>query len=134
MIETKIAHIGLNCIDPEITECYYQKHFGFVRAKQIDINGRRLIFLKNGEIRLELFQVDGALPDENRDGPTNTGFRHIAFQVDDIDAKLLEMGADVKVTMGPYDLSDHINGWKVVWVRDPDGRIVEISQGYEDDF
>ena len=23
-------------------------------------------------------------------------------------------------------------GWKVVWLRDPDGRIVEISEGYRD--
>ena len=43
------------------------------------------------------------------------------------------MGADAKVTLGPMDFDAFIPGWRTVWVSDPDGNIVEISQGYVDE-
>lgn len=42
------------------------------------------------------------------------------------------MGADAKVTLGPLDFDAFIKGWRTVWVSDPDGNIVEISQGFTD--
>jgi glyoxylase I family protein len=30
------------------------------------------------------------------------------------------------------DFDAFIPGWRTVWVADPDGRIIEISQGYRD--
>ncbi len=135
MTRATFSHIGLNCIDPEITERFYSTHFGFKRSRSININGRQLIFLRAGNIHLELFKADGGSPaPDEADGATGTGVRHIAFQVDDIDTKLSDMRAAAKVTLGPADLSDHIKGWKVVWIKDPDGRIVEISQGYQDEI
>ncbi len=128
------SHIGLNCIDLDITERFYQKHFGFKRSRVISIGDRILIFLTNGNIHLELFQSDdSSISPDKKDGQTNVGFRHIAFQVDDIDAKLNLMGDNAEITLGPADLNDHIKDWKVVWIKDPDGRIVEISQGYTDE-
>ena len=133
MTRATFSHIGLNCFDPEITERFYIKHFGFKKSRELNIDGKHIIFLRAGSIHLELFRAEGRLPafDEN-DGPINAGFRHIAFQVDDIDAKLNQMGAAVEITLGPADLREQIEGWKVVWVKDPDGRIVELSQGYKD--
>jgi glyoxylase I family protein len=52
--------------------------------------------------------------------------------VDDVDAKLEEMGDAAQITFGPYDFDDFIKGWRTVWLSDPDGNIVEISQGYTD--
>ncbi|MBE2271758.1 MAG: VOC family protein, partial [Anaerolinea sp.] len=60
------------------------------------------------------------------------GVRHLAFKVDSIDAKLAEMGSDAQVTLGPLDFSDFIPGWRTVWVADPEGNIVEISEGFRD--
>ena len=40
--------------------------------------------------------------------------------------------ADAQVTLGPLSFDDFIKGWRTAWVKDPDGRIVEISQGYTD--
>jgi glyoxylase I family protein len=60
------------------------------------------------------------------------GWRHIAFKVDDVDAKLAEMGSDAQVSLGPLSFDDFIPGWRTVWVTDPEGNIVEISQGYTD--
>ena len=49
-----------------------------------------------------------------------------------MDAKLAEMGDDAVVTLGPLDFDDFIPGWRTVWVADPDGNIIEISQGFAD--
>jgi glyoxylase I family protein len=52
--------------------------------------------------------------------------------VDNVDAKLAEMGEDARITLGPLDFDAFITGWRTVWVADPNGNIVEISQGYVD--
>ena len=46
---------------------------------------------------------------------------------------LAAMGADAKITAGPMDFDAFIPGWRSAWVADPDGNIVEISQGYVDE-
>ena len=66
------------------------------------------------------------------DGPHYAGGRHLAFKVNDVDAKLAEMGDAAKITLGPLDFSAFIPSWRTAWVADPDGVIVEISQGYVD--
>jgi len=42
------------------------------------------------------------------------------------------MGADAQVTLGPLSFDDFIKGWRTVWLKDPNGNIVEVSQGYTD--
>ena len=43
------------------------------------------------------------------------------------------MGTDAVITLGPMSFDAFIPGWRTVWVKDPDGNIVEISQGYVDE-
>ena len=67
------------------------------------------------------------------DGPSYPGIaRHLAFQTDDLDAFLARVDGQIPVSLGPLHFDDFIPGWKTVWVRDPNGGIVEISQGYVD--
>jgi glyoxylase I family protein len=116
------------------TERFYSQHFGFRRARVIPLGATQIIFLKAGDAYLELFAAEGdaPAPPVAGDGPHYPGWRHIAFKVDDVDAKLAAMGADAQVTLGPFDFGDFIPGWRTVWVSDPDGNVVEISQGYAD--
>ena len=53
--------------------------------------------------------------------------------VENVDAKLAELGHDAIVTLGPLDFNDVIPGWRTVWIADPEGNIIEISQGYIDE-
>jgi glyoxylase I family protein len=53
--------------------------------------------------------------------------------VDDVDAKLAEMGAEAPITHGPFDFGAFIPGWRTVWIADPEGNIVEITQNYVDE-
>ena len=43
------------------------------------------------------------------------------------------MGDDAKITLGPLDMGDFIEGMRVAWISDPEGNIVELNQGYEDE-
>ena len=128
------SHVALNCRDPLATERFYARHFGFRRARVIPLGAEQIVFLKAGSMYLELFQAKGdpPAPAPEKDGPGHRGVRHIAFQVDNVDTTLAAMGADATVTLGPLDFDAFIPGWRTAWVADPDGNIVEISQGYTD--
>ena len=128
------AHMGLNCKDIATTEAFYCKHFGFKRARNIPLGDDRIVFIKSGSCYLELFTAKGESPEGSlsNDGPPYPGFRHIAFKVRDVEKALRSVGADAEVTLGPLSFDDFIHGWKSAWIKDPDGRIIEISQGYRD--
>ncbi|MEU9890718.1 VOC family protein [Sphaerisporangium sp. NPDC051011] len=128
------SHVGLNCRDQKATEEFYTRYFGFRRARVADAEGTRIIFLRRGEALLELFPSTAEpAPEAENDGPATPGIaRHLAFQVDDVDAFLALAGDDAHITLGPLKFDEYIPGWKTVWVRDPDGVIIEVSQGYVD--
>lgn len=127
-------HVALNCKDPIAIEKFYTKHFGFTRGRVIPLGDWNLVFLKGPGVYLELFKTGdnhpAGLPE--KDGFAFVGAKHLAFKVDDVDSAVAAMGADAKITLGPIDFGDFIPGWKTVWVADPEGNIVEISQGYVD--
>ena len=129
-----ITHVGLTCADPTATERFYTRHFGFQRARELVSDGRRIVFLKAGDFYLELFPAAGEAPEPpaTKDGPSHPGFRHLAFRVADLDAALETIGPEAEITLGPLSLDAVVAGWRVAWIRDPDGRIVELSQGYRD--
>jgi glyoxylase I family protein len=129
------SHVALACFDPIATEQFYTKHFGFRRARVIPLGEEQIVFLKSGEVYLELFRArEGrTVPHPVQDGPWTPGVRHLAFQVDDVDAHVSAMGADAVMTLGPLSFDAFIPGWRTVWVKDPDGNIVEISQGFVDE-
>jgi len=52
--------------------------------------------------------------------------------VDNLDAKLAEMGSAVRITLGPLDMGQFIPGMRVAWIADPEDNIVELNQGYVD--
>ncbi|MCX4694441.1 VOC family protein [Streptomyces sp. NBC_01408] len=129
------SHVGLNCTDQKTTEEFYTRYFGFTRARVVDLGEAQIVFLRKGDAYLELFAA-GPEParEAHDDGPQAPGrMRHLAFQTDDVDAFLASLGDAAEVTLGPLDFDDFICGWRTVWVRDPDGVIVEVSQGFEDD-
>jgi glyoxylase I family protein len=124
------------CRDPAATERFYTRHFGFRRARVVPLgDGDQILFLKSGSLYLELFKAtqDSPAPAATGPGPEYPGWRHLAFKVDDVDAKVTEMGDDARITAGPMGFDAFIAGWRTVWVADPDGNIVEISQGFVDE-
>ncbi|KAA0993064.1 VOC family protein [Dyadobacter aurulentus] len=135
-MDTSFFHLALTVKDLAKFEAFYARHFGFYRARTISLgDDAELVFLKNDKnIYLEIFP-----PEEDRpyamseaDGPHYPGLRHIAFSVEDIDEKVRLMGVDAVITLGPLHFDDVIEGWKTVWLKDPEGNIIELTQGYRD--
>ena len=133
---THFFHIAITCDDPVTIEQFYTRHFGMKRARTVDLGeGNEIVFLKNAEgFYIEIFRKDEErpVPFVEGDGPHYPGFRHIAFMVDDVDQKLKEMGNDAQITLGPSSFDSFIPGWKTVWIKDPEGNIIEITEGFKD--
>ena len=119
MQPTRFSHMALNCQDQAAIEQFYSQYFGFRRARVIDLGDSKILFLKSGDAYLELFPAKGQppVPPADKDGPTYAGFRHIAFQVDDIDAKLAELGPAARVSHGPDQRPDSRRDHRVTMNR-----------------
>ena len=132
MASSQFLHVALNCKDPIAIERFYTQHFGFKRARVYDPGPKQVVVIKAGSLSLELFSAVGEAPTwpAGKAGPEYQGLRHLAFLVDDLDAKLAELGASVNIDLGPVDMSQYIRGMHVAWVADPEGNILELSQGY----
>ena len=128
-------HMAIACKDPIAIERFYTQHFGFQRARVIPLGDTQIVFIRSGSAYLELFQAKEALPHERAqgDGPWYPEWRHIAFKVDDVDAKVAEMGDAAVITLGPFSFDAFIPGWRTVWLSDPEGNIIEVSQGFVDE-
>jgi glyoxylase I family protein len=123
------GHVGLNCRDVSATERFYSRYFGFGRDTEVSIGETRLVFISSGDVVLELFEAEGNEPlSQDATGPTSPGFRHLAIRVDDVGAVLAALAGEAEITQGPLDLSEHGLSPAIVWLRDPDGRILEIYQ------
>lgn len=135
MTETHFHHVGVACEDPITTERWYTRHFGFERARVVPLGSDQIVFIKRGDLYLELFRAseERATTPPGGTGPESPAWKHLAFKVDSVDDKLTEMGDDVRITLGPADFGEFIPGWKTAWVADPDGNIVEISEGFVDE-
>jgi glyoxylase I family protein len=128
------SHVALNCRNQRTTESFYRKWFGFERARVVPLGAEQVVFLRQGNTYLELFHVTtDPLKEPAADGPQNTGIvRHVAFQTDDLDTFLGRIGDEVPISLGPLSFDSFIPGWRSVWLIDPDGVIVEVSEGYRD--
>jgi glyoxylase I family protein len=135
MASAQFLHVALNCKDPIAIERFYTKHFGFKRARVYDPGPTQVVVIQAGSLALELFSAVGKAPTwpAGKSGPEYQGLRHLAFLVDDLDAKLAELGDEVKIDLGPLDMSQYIQGMRVAWVADPEGNILELNQGYVDE-
>jgi glyoxylase I family protein len=135
MADVQFHHISLTCTDPIATERFYTKHFGFVRSRVVALDaGNQIVFLRGAGIHLELFKATEKAPvaPPQNDGYPWPSVRNFSFLVPDVDAQVRAMGSDAHIAFGPLDFGSFIPGWRSVWVRDPDGYLVQITQGYVD--
>ncbi|OGW37675.1 MAG: glyoxalase [Nitrospirae bacterium RBG_13_39_12] len=135
MAKTIFTHVGITCNDPIVIEKFYAKHFGFKRARVYEPGPNQVVMIKSGDVYLELFKATEEAPfsQHKGSGPEFPSLRHLAFLVDDLDAKLREMGGDAQISLGPLEMSQYIPGMKACWIKDPEGNIIELNQGYVDE-
>jgi catechol 2,3-dioxygenase-like lactoylglutathione lyase family enzyme len=143
---SRIDHAGITVADLERSLAFYHGLLGFdVQAtfeRDTEDIGRivgypgaslkiAMLHIPGGAVRLELLQY---VTPEGAAGPHETcdpGVGHICFVVDDVQGaydRLAAAGIDVRsdgpveITQGPH------RGALVLYLRDPDGYTVELSQ------
>jgi catechol 2,3-dioxygenase-like lactoylglutathione lyase family enzyme len=105
MADFAFHHGGVSVPNLDEAIKWYGRVLGFELEKQFFIKAAnaKSAFVRKGQLRFELFEVEGAspLPDDRRYPPSDLkthGNKHVAFCIDDLDAFLDEMeakGADI---------------------------------------
>ena len=131
----KALHTGISVTDMERSLVWYRDVLGFEKVKDdyAPPLGARICFIRGcGGYEIELFQYDAPkpIPEERKVPNTDlqtVGTKHVALATDDMAAlkkRFVAQGVDIahEVTM---------DGESVMFIRDPDGVLVEIIQPKE---
>lgn len=127
-------HFGISVPDLDAALAWYQTMLGFTLEERLHIAKipAHIAFVKRGDFRIEIFQVEGAapLPPDRRvpnlDLKTH-GNKHMCFEVPDVPAAaaaLRAAGADIA-----FELT--VDGNPTAFVRDCAGNLIEFLQPFE---
>ena len=129
-----IQHVAFNCGDLRAQERCYTQHFGFRRCRVFNAGTPdEFIMLRLGSTRLELFSAPSAAR-AHRANEQPVGFKHLAFEVPDLDAAVAGLQADGIQPEKIIDCSAVVAGLRVCFFNDPDGNRLELLQGFKDQF
>jgi len=124
---SRIHHTAILCSDYEKSKAFYTDILGLKIIKETYRQERqsyKLDLSLNGEYVIELFSFPD--PPKRISRPEATGLRHIAFEVDDLDAvvgKLIESN----IIAEPIRV-DEITGKHFTFIFDPDNLPVELYE------
>jgi methylmalonyl-CoA/ethylmalonyl-CoA epimerase len=132
--DIKPHHAGVSVPDLDAAIAWYGRMFGFeveMRA-YIDLIPAQVAFIRRGDFRIELFQVEGAapLPPDRREPNLDLrtyGNKHVCFGVQDVSATvrgLREKGADIV-------FEKVVQGTPMAFIRDNAGNLIELIQAPE---
>lgn len=133
-MKINLAHVAISVKNLDVSENFYNKNFGFTRSEHYQItsdNNFTITLLENGPIVLELFSFNKSnpLPESEKALTTSLetiGVKHFAFYVDSIEdvQRLLESN-NVRFE---NEISVFENGDRYLFIKDPDGILVEIME------
>lgn len=123
----KVHHIAIICSDYARSKRFYTEVLGLEIAAEVFREARnswKLDLSLNGTYIIELF----SFPDtpERPSRPEARGLRHLAFEVDDVEAgieALKEKGVEAEPVR-----TDEFTGKKFTFFTDPDGLPLELYQ------
>jgi len=134
MTMNTFSHIAFRCRDIAAQEAFYTKHFGFKRSRTFNRGKPNEFFLlKLGSMRLELFPPNPEQTEVLQGGEQVVGFRHLAFDVPSLDSAIASLRAD-GIEPDPIIDASHVTpGLRIVFFHDPEGNIIELLEGYQDE-
>jgi glyoxylase I family protein len=128
-----IQHVAFNCRNVSASEAFYSKHFGFRRARVFNPGApNEFVMLRLEATCIELFQGKGETVSTERGGEQAIGFKHLAFEVPDLEQALEKLRADGIEPEPIIDCGRDVPGLRICFFRDPDGNILELMQGWQD--
>jgi glyoxylase I family protein len=123
----RIHHIAILCSDYEKSKAFYTNILGLEIINEIYRKERqsyKLDLSLNGEYVIELFSFPD--PPQRLSRPEATGLRHLAFEVDDLNA-VVETIRKSNINTEPIRV-DETTGKKFTFIFDPDNLPVELYE------
>jgi glyoxylase I family protein len=123
----KIHHIAIICSDYAKSKQFYTEILGMEIIREVyrkERNSYKLDLSLNGEYIIELFSFPD--PPKRLSRPEATGLRHLAFEVEELEAVLAEMEKH-KVSYEPIR-TDEFTGKRFTFISDPDGLPIEFYE------
>jgi len=123
----KIHHVAVICSDYEVSKDFYVRILGLTPINEVyreERDSYKLDLEVNGQYQIELFSFPA--PPVRPSYPEAAGLRHLAFEVDDIEAAVHYMkNHQVKVE----DIRvDPVTNKKFTFFADPDGLPIELYE------
>ena len=123
----RIHHIAILTDDYNKSKAFYTEILGFEIILETYREARqsyKLDLAINGQYQIELF----SFPEfkERNSFPESKGLRHLAFEVEDVDASVIELrskGVDVQDVR-----IDEITGKRFAFFYDPNGQPLEVYE------
>ena len=122
-----IHHIAILCSDYEKSKAFYTNVLGLEIIQETYRKERqsyKLDLSLHGEYVIELFSFPD--PPKRISRPEATGLRHIAFEVNDLDA-VVEKLLESNIIAEPIRI-DEITGKQFTFIFDPDNLPVELYE------
>ena len=124
----KIHHTAIICADYERSKQFYTNVLGLEISNETyraERDSYKLDLSLNGHYVIELFSFPN--PPKRPSCPEATGLRHIAFDVDDLDAIIAHL-ATHGVEAEPIRV-DETTHKRFTFIADPDGLPIEFYEG-----
>ena len=124
---SKIHHIAIICRNYEVSKLFYTAVLGLDIIREVYREEResyKLDLALNGEYVIELFSFPdpGARPSR----PEAAGLRHLAFEVNDLDAVVADL-LKKEVEAEPIRI-DEFTGKRFTFIADPDQLPIEFYE------
>ena len=122
-----VHHIAVICKNYEVSKNFYTKILGFTIKQEVyrkERDSYKLDLFLNEKYVIELFSFPNTPARPSR--PEAAGLRHIAFEVDDIDATVTELQKN-NVAVEPIRIDEFTNK-KFTFIADPDDLPVEFYE------
>jgi glyoxylase I family protein len=122
-----VHHIAIICKDYAVAKNFYTKVLGFTIKQEVyrkERDSYKLDLSLNGKYVIELFSFPNTPARPSR--PEAAGLRHIAFEVDDIDATVTELQKN-NVAVEPVRIDEFTNK-RFTFIADPDDLPIEFYE------
>lgn len=129
----RVHHIGIVVQNLAASIAWYERHLGFVQAARYAFPGAMVAFIGRGDLRLELFQTDGAVPmAADRERPATNlkigGINHFAILVKELDRSVAELAAlGVEIVSPPRAVPDG-SGDRFAFIHDNERMLIELFE------
>ena len=123
----KVHHIAIICTDYIVSKAFYIDVLGLEVVREVyraERQSYKLDLALNGQYVIELFSFPNPVPRPSR--PEAAGLRHLAFEVNDLDAVVAQLTA--KGVVSELIRIDEFTGKRFTFIADPDQLPIEFYE------